>query len=383
MKKDAISISLRKRVIPSGKTTLYIEYYIKPIADVIEELKGRRTYEPLGLFLLPDENKINNKTLAMAEIALGERKALLNKHPFNENLLKGFCATDFMAWLCDGNCPISLPYGKVMFANTLSALRTFSTFNIAFEAFTQEFMDKFAEFLATTSRRSRFGEVNSADNKRKPSTIKSYLKTLQWTLKCAAGENLYKLQIPSISIPQSVKEPTETTNVVYLTNQELKAVSRLEDCNSKVFKAFLFACLTGVSMTELRVICKQNLSKHSLTFVSKTRGKITLPVSHAANTFLEDVSSYREDAPIFNLPGDLVLNRELSNIFQKAGIDKKPTNTMPRHTFVMNLLDEGVPIQDISHLLGYKFISSMQVYADLHGYRTNQLVEDIINKTFI
>ena len=382
MKKDAITISLRKRVIPSGKTTLYIEYYFKPIADVEEKLKGKRIYEPLSLFLLPNEGEKNNNKLQMADITLMERKSMVGKHPFDAALLKGFCITDFIAWLYSDKCSITLPYGKVMFSNTLSALRAFSSFNITFESITQDFVDKFSGFLASTGRRTRFGEITSSNNKRKPSTIKSYLKTLLWVLKCATNEGLYKQPIPEFTFPRFSNEQPDDTNSIYLTSQELNAVSKVEDGSSKILKAFLFACLTGVSITELRVICNLDISNHSMTFVSKTRGKITLPISKVAQSFLyRTVDSM--DAPIFDLPGDLVLIRELSIIFHKAGIAKKPTNSMPRHTFVMNLLDEGVPIQDISRLLGYKLISSMQLYVDLHGYKTDQLAETITTKNHI
>ena len=38
------SVKLRKRLRPSGNTALFLEFYIK----------GKRTYEYLNLFLVPD-----------------------------------------------------------------------------------------------------------------------------------------------------------------------------------------------------------------------------------------------------------------------------------------------------------------------------------------
>lgn len=76
MAKSKEPIRLRQRKMPSGRTTLYLDIY----------LNGKRTYETLKLYLVPEETRKdkekNKETMRMAEAIRAKRVVELQNGRF-------------------------------------------------------------------------------------------------------------------------------------------------------------------------------------------------------------------------------------------------------------------------------------------------------------
>ncbi len=66
---------------------------------------------------------------------------------------------------------------------------------------------------------------------------------------------------------------------------------------------------------------------------------------------------------VFNLPSDLTINSNLKSWAKKAGINKKVTSHVARHTFATISLTYGGDIYTVSKLLGHTDIKNTQRYA--------------------
>jgi len=66
------------------------------------------------------------------------------------------------------------------------------------------------------------------------------------------------------------------------------------------------------------------------------------------------------------VPSNQKLNAYLKEIADLCGITQRLTFHMARHTFATTVtLDNGVPIESVSQMMGHKFIKTTQVYVNL------------------
>lgn len=68
--------------------------------------------------------------------------------------------------------------------------------------------------------------------------------------------------------------------------------------------------------------------------------------------------------PIFPMLTNLATNRYLKQIARLAGVKKDVTTHLARHTFATTItLQQGVPIETVSRMLGHASIATTQIYA--------------------
>ena len=66
----------------------------------------------------------------------------------------------------------------------------------------------------------------------------------------------------------------------------------------------------------------------------------------------------------FPCPSNQYTNRSLKIIVQKAGLNKKLTFHVARHTFATTVtLEKGISIESVSHMLGHSSIRTTQIYS--------------------
>ena len=132
---------------------------------------------------------------------------------------------------------------------------------------------------------------------------------------------------------------------------------------------FLFACYTGTSYIDVVSITETNLVKDDsgalwLKYQRGKNGKLCrvklLPEA------IELIEKYRSKSRKTLFPhiehGALMWN--LSSLKVMAGIDGPLTYHMGRHSFsTLITLENGVPIETVSRMLGHSDISTTQIYA--------------------
>jgi len=163
---------------------------------------------------------------------------------------------------------------------------------------------------------------------------------------------------------------------VYLTAEELHAMQGAKCGNENLKRAFLFACFTGLRLSDVKQLKWSNIvERENGYFVSvtmkKTRQAIEVPLSEAAAAYLPP---REQEGALFPLSCDVATNITLRRWAERAGIKKHVSFHVSRHTFATLGLAAGVPVTTIARLLGHKSVSTTMIYADV-------LAEDMIEAT--
>ncbi len=158
----------------------------------------------------------------------------------------------------------------------------------------------------------------------------------------------------------------------YLTLDEIDKLVRFVPPTASlrlVRDAFLFSCFTGLSYVDLCSLTLRHIRQTGdQTWLDMTRRKTGTEVR--VRLFALPLAVLQRHPPatcddrIFPLPGNGWCNKCLDRIAQAAGIAKRVTFHVARHTFATTVtLSQGVAIETISKLLGHKSIRTTQIYA--------------------
>lgn len=163
----------------------------------------------------------------------------------------------------------------------------------------------------------------------------------------------------------------------FLTEEEVKAIHEIElpPGLGVVRDIFLFSVYTGAAYIDVLNMSCNNLQKGIdgtlwLEYArQKTNQRVTLPLLDPALKIIERYRAYhngKTQARLFPVPPNQVVNRYLKRIAALAGIDKRITFHMARHTFATTItLTHGIPIETVSRMLGHADLSTTQIYAKI------------------
>lgn len=140
---------------------------------------------------------------------------------------------------------------------------------------------------------------------------------------------------------------------------------------------FLFSCHTGLAYAEITALRQSHIKKDAegewwIAMVRKKTVKATERKFHILllPEALELIDKYRDhpaslnNGTIFPYYSNQTVNRALKILAKAAGIAKKVTYHLARHTFATTVtLENGVPIETVSHMLGHGSIRTTQIYA--------------------
>lgn len=125
----------------------------------------------------------------------------------------------------------------------------------------------------------------------------------------------------------------------------------------EVCRCFLFSCTTGIRYGDMKRFSFDNIENNQIQLIMhKTGLPVTIPVSKKAAAYL-----YEENW--FRVYCNKVTNRVLRLVRKKAGIEKRLTFHVARHTFATISITIGMPIEVVSKLLGHTDIKTTQIYA--------------------
>lgn len=149
----------------------------------------------------------------------------------------------------------------------------------------------------------------------------------------------------------------------YLTEEELGMISKfpLTGTLARVRDLFVFASLTGLSFADLMALDKKKATWEGNICVIegariKTGKDFFIPVLPQAMEILE---KYDWCLPKYS---NQKYNLYLKNLAEIVGIEKPISSHYARHTAGMILLNNGVPIEVVSKILGHANIDTTQKY---------------------
>lgn len=179
---------------------------------------------------------------------------------------------------------------------------------------------------------------------------------------------------PCYLIPRGQRPQKDNERRTYLTPKEVaKLMETPYPCNvnKKDFKqdtpkAFFFSVFTGLRFSDVIALTGNNVYEDEdgiyIHFKAEKTGKEqTLYLNEYAIQYLPHHKDKKQK--LFNVPCNKQINTDLKKWCEKAGISKKVTFHVARHTTATMELNSGVPIEEVSNQLGHSDVRITQVYA--------------------
>lgn len=358
-----MKITLRERLLPSGKINLSIEYYKGTIQQPNGKRKTVRDYENLKLFLHSEpknagERKENKETMALAKQILAIREAEFYQGRFElKNTTKGKRTfLDYFHEKTEEKIDSPKNYGN--WTATMIHLKRCISPNIIFDDIDEKFIKRVRTYF----------DKEALTKSNLPLSLNSkysYFNKFKACLRAAFDEGYlainYASKAKSFEQAESQRE--------YLTFNELQELANTE-CKYEVLKrAFLFSCLTGLrwsdinTMTWSEVRDEDNASRVNFR-QEKTDGVEYLYISKQARELLGERKG-NMDRVFIGLKYSAVYNNAIVLWCNKAGISKHITFHSARHTNAVLLLENGADIYTVSKRLGHREIRTTAIYAKI------------------
>jgi integrase len=159
------------------------------------------------------------------------------------------------------------------------------------------------------------------------------------------------------------------SNREFLTIDEIKQLVKTPCAKPNVKQSFLFTCFSGLRFSDVRAlrwgdIQTDNDGQKAIRYTQKKTNKNEyLQISNEALKHLPERNGANDDDTIFRLSQNGVINETLAGWVLAAGIKKRVTFHVGRHTNATLLLSLGVPIETVSKILGHADIKTTQIYA--------------------
>lgn len=360
--KERTSITLRQRLLPSGRTTLYLDY----------TCNGRRRFESLKLFLEPEKSRAdkqkNRETLKLAEVILAKRKVQIQNKEFGfkQDFANETNFYDYYKALCAQRLNNeSHNNGK----NWRAALKHLEKYDPhlkkrLFSEITPRWIQGFKDYLEKDAYawgcdfRERTKDHPLARNSKL-----SYFNKLRACINQALEERVISTN-PMLGIEGFKAEEGKR---MYLTIDEVRLLAQTPCPYPNIRRAFLFSCLTGLRRSDiLKLTWSEVQQQGNFTRIifkqKKTGGQEYLDISPQAAGLMGKRGKPEENV-FADIHSPTCTNDRIKRWVANAGIRKEITFHCGRHTFAVMMLDLGTDIYTVSKLLGHRELSTTQIYA--------------------
>lgn len=362
-----INVTLRKRTLPSGKITLYLDFF-PPIYNTKTREFSRREY--LGLYLVskPKNNidkAMNSENLHKAEIICANRLNELNKQqiytPFEQERLRlqEIGEKSFLLYLKQtaeiktGNNAEIWKYAIIHFEKFLK------NEDILMQEIDVTIIEDFREYILKAKC------LKKKDQFLAQNTALSYFNKIKATLRKAYKKGL--LQTDINAAVDSIKEQESQRN--FLTMEEASRLFRTPCKKEIVKRVCMFSLLTGIRYSDIAKLIWEEVqySKSEGYYIrfkqQKTDRPVTLPISQEAFECLgEKEAQYKR--VFYNLK-KWDVDRLLPIWVKDATIAKHITFHCFRHTYATLQMAAGTDIFTVSKMLGHKNIKTTQIYTKI------------------
>lgn len=373
------TVRLRERTMANGQVSLYLDVY----------LNGKRTYEFLKLYLVPEKTKAdkarNKETLKLAEAIKAKRTVEIQNHEFGfkDDFELDMLFGAYYDQLCQARLGVE---SRGNWGNWLSAKRHMQRYDpnwerLTFRDITPEWVKGFREYL---DKRAIAHDDNAAKKTQdqlqylSENSKYSYFNKLRACLNQAYEERI---------IPHNPMRGIEGFRVadgtrMYLTIEEVKLLAQTECGFPEIKRAFLFSCLTGLRRSDIVKLTWSEVHQQGdhtrLIFKQKkTGGQEYLDINQQAADLI-GTERGKPDDPVF---GDILCTSATNHYIKlwcaRAGIHKEITFHCGRHTFATMMLDLGADIYTVSKLLGHRELTTTQIYAKVMDKNKQAAVDRI------
>lgn len=253
--------------------------------------------------------------------------------------------------------------------------KKFKTKDIAFGQLNEQFIREYQDFV--------LGELGYAMQ-----TVRHYLAILKKMCKIAFKEGISeKLHFAHYKLPKN-KETTPKA----LSRESFEKIRDLEipkNLPSTRFTRdlFLFACYTGTAYADVSRITRENLFTDEEGYLwlkyrrKKTDYQARVKLLPEAIALLEKYKNESRDT-LFPFQSAEMVKANMKGLRVMADIKEPMTYHSGRHSFASLItLEEGVPIETISRMLGHSNIQTTQIYARVTPKKLFEDMDKLIKAT--
>lgn len=370
-------VRIRRKTLANGNVSLYLAIYIN----------GRREYEFLKLYLIPEKTKAdkerNKQTMALANSIKAQRTVDIQNgaHGFKGDYKEQTLFYDYYTALTEKR---KKKESKGNFSNWASCLRHLKKYDprptLTFADITPKWVQGFHDYLDNEAE--AFGCDRRERKDRRPlsqNSKQSYFNKLRACLRQAYEDGIIRTNPMRGILGFSTQEGTRE----YLTLEEVRAMAAADCDYPEIKRAFLFSCLTGLRRSDVEKLTWGEVTeldgRTRLIFrQKKTGGQEYLDITPQAAELIGDRGKAKPSDHVFGdirYPSDT--NDSLRIWALRAGIDKRISFHVGRHTFAVLMLTLGTDIYKVSKLLGHRELKTTQIYAKIVDAKKQEAVDNI------
>jgi len=250
------------------------------------------------------------------------------------------------------------------YGTTIGRMKEFQ-YDIRFDQINKKWMNAFKAYLKK--------EGNSHN------TIWTRIKDVKALLKVANDEATIHVDPAAIEYENRYID----TPITFLNRDELHKLIRLLRSGSlieqdeNVLKAFLFSCFTSLRISDIYEANQGWMLSDNFLLYTMVKNRmrkpktIKIPIAPIAKEFISTTLNQ-----FFKLPTQQEYNRTLKELAGLAGIKKRLTSHVGRHTFGYLFMTSVGDIYALKEIMGHSKIETTQKYAHLdEEYKLEQVVK--------
>ena len=359
---------LKQKKLSDGRISLYLEYYLgyKTVNNTLTgktSVKIDRRKEALNRYIWDSprtmEERLHNKeTLELARKIRAEKEQELLEGKTGYRLrTKGI---DFLAYFqsyIDN-------YTKKDLRNMQLALRRFKAFlsekypvyvgSIRPDQLSKDMMISFVEYLQSKS---------TGDGAK--SIYQRFKKVIHYAI-----EHDIILKNPCAGVVCKSDDQALRKDVLSEEEMEQLMNTSYPGQNSEIVRAFTLCLYTGIRYCDLIEIKYGNVdyANRTLRFEQlKTKGHsaasgVVIPLNEGLLSLIGESSTGDRNELIFKLPSHTMCLKALRHWTKRAGIPKHITWHCARHSFAVNILNNGSNVKTMASLLGHSGLKHTEKY---------------------
>ncbi|WP_337941381.1 site-specific integrase [Parabacteroides sp.] len=376
---------LKEKILSDGQISLYLEYYLG-YTQVYDEKKAKnvikhnRKKEFLSLYVwqaprTPVERQQNKSTYELARKIRFEREQEF-KESINGYRLKKDRNINFLDYFQTYNDS----YTKKDYRMMVLTLNRFKDFlrdteeynkyvlSIRPEQITKDLVSDFVDYIQGRSKGE--GAMN---------IFQKFKKVIKY-----AVDHDVILKNPCTGIVCKVDKQILRKEVLSMDEIQTLIKTHYQYESNEIRRAFIFCLYCGLRFCDVKDLTFENVdySNRLLKFEqNKTKGHsaasgVVIPLNEGLlNLIGEKPSGGNKESKIFNLPTYQSCNKSLNRWVKHAKIDKHITWHCARHSFAVNILNNGANIKTVASLLGHSGLKHTEKYTRA----IDSLKQDAIN----
>ena len=376
---------LKQKVLSDGNCSLYLDYYLGRV-DVKDEETGevkskvQRKREFLHLTLLasprtPIERQQNKETLNLAQKIRFEREQELKEslHGYRLKRDRDINFLDYFQAYIDGYTKKDIRMVQIAlsrFRDFLKDTPEYSKFayKIKPEQINKDMIEAFTEYLQSRS----VGEGAR-------SIYQRFKKVIKYAI-----EHDVMLKNPCNGIVIKIDENILRKDVLSQDEIQRLIATHYDNENPNIQRAFIFCLYCGLRFCDVKDLTFANVdySNKLLKFEqNKTKGHssssgVVIPLNDGLLRLIgEPTSDQNKDSLIFPLPSYEMCLKAIKRWVKRAGINKHISWHCARHSFAVNILNNGANIKTVASLLGHSGLKHTEKYTRA----IDSLKQDAIN----